>query len=51
MDIITFNRSTLGEFVTCQEKLTQEVVNTLLDNKICEQLMRDGHNKVYKSFF
>ncbi|KAF6163463.1 hypothetical protein GIB67_029312 [Kingdonia uniflora] len=34
----------------CQEKLVQEAVNTLLDNGIPGQPMRDGHNKVYKSF-
>jgi DNA-directed RNA polymerase subunit beta' len=34
----------------CQEKLVQEAVDTLLDNGICEQPRRDGHNKVYKSF-
>ncbi|XLS97523.1 hypothetical protein HN51_040258 [Arachis hypogaea] len=34
----------------CQEKLVQEVVDTLLDNGIHGQPMRDGHNKVYKSF-
>uniref|UniRef100_A0A803MIM7 DNA-directed RNA polymerase n=1 Tax=Chenopodium quinoa TaxID=63459 RepID=A0A803MIM7_CHEQI len=34
----------------CQEKLVQEAVNTLLDNGIRGQPMRDGHNKVYKSF-
>ncbi|KAF4357689.1 hypothetical protein F8388_007225 [Cannabis sativa] len=34
----------------CQEKLVQEAVDTLLDNEIRGQPMRDGHNKVYKSF-
>ncbi|KAF9622240.1 hypothetical protein IFM89_030282 [Coptis chinensis] len=35
----------------CREKLVQEAVDTLLDdNGIRGQLMRDGHNKVYKSF-
>ncbi|KAL2903168.1 DNA-directed RNA polymerase subunit beta' [Bienertia sinuspersici] len=34
----------------CKEKLVQEVVDTLLDNGIHGQPMRDGHNKVYKSF-
>ncbi|KAK4394424.1 DNA-directed RNA polymerase subunit beta' [Sesamum angolense] len=34
----------------CQEKLVQEAVDTLLDNGIRGQPMRDGHNKVYKSF-
>ncbi|KAH0850327.1 hypothetical protein HID58_095636, partial [Brassica napus] len=31
-------------------KLVQEAVDTLLDNGIRGQPMRDGHNKVYKSF-
>ena len=43
-------RSTPGELVMCQEKLVQEAVDTLLDNGIRGQPMRDGHNKVYKSF-
>ncbi|GFS28364.1 hypothetical protein Acr_00g0001330 [Actinidia rufa] len=34
----------------CQEKWVQEAVDTLLDNGIRGQPMRDGHNKVYKSF-
>ncbi|KAF3658826.1 hypothetical protein FXO38_12977 [Capsicum annuum] len=34
----------------CEEKLVQEAVDTLLDNGIQGQPMRDGHNKVYKSF-
>ncbi|KAF4371805.1 hypothetical protein F8388_023118 [Cannabis sativa] len=34
----------------CLEKLVQEAVDTLLDNGIRGQPMRDGHNKVYKSF-
>ncbi|KAK8511402.1 hypothetical protein V6N12_038006 [Hibiscus sabdariffa] len=34
----------------CQEKLVQEAVDTLLDNGIRGQPMRDDHNKVYKSF-
>ena len=34
----------------CQEKLVQEVVDTLLDNEIRGQPMRDDHSKVYKSF-
>nr|YP_009027136.1 RNA polymerase beta [Trifolium aureum]AGO63790.1 RNA polymerase beta [Trifolium aureum] len=33
-----------------QEKAVQEAVDTLLDNGIRGQPMRDGHNKVYKSF-
>ncbi|KAL2923653.1 DNA-directed RNA polymerase subunit beta' [Bienertia sinuspersici] len=34
----------------CHEKLVQEAIDTLLDNGIRGQPMRDGHNKVYKSF-
>ncbi|KAJ4955130.1 hypothetical protein NE237_011913 [Protea cynaroides] len=34
----------------CQEKLVQEAVDTLLDNRMHGQPMRNGHNKVYKSF-
>lgn len=48
-DLLT-SRSTPGELVICQEKLVQEAVDTLLDNGIRGQPMRDGHNKVYKSF-
>nr|YP_009758366.1 RNA polymerase beta' subunit [Vavilovia formosa]QIN90172.1 RNA polymerase beta' subunit [Vavilovia formosa] len=39
-----------GELVMSQEKLVQEAVDTLLDNGIRGQPMRDGHNQVYKSF-
>nr|QFG71381.1 RNA polymerase subunit beta' [Mammillaria crucigera] len=35
--------------VRSQEKLLQEAVDTLLDNGIRGQPMRDDHNKVYKS--
>nr|YP_010275884.1 RNA polymerase beta' subunit [Cananga odorata]ARU80556.1 RpoC1 [Cananga odorata]UKH49799.1 RNA polymerase beta' subunit [Cananga odorata] len=49
-DPLTITRSTPGEFVMCQEKLVQEAVDTLLDNGIRGQPMRDGHNQVYKSF-
>nr|YP_009870027.1 RNA polymerase beta' subunit [Bonnetia paniculata]QKJ81967.1 RNA polymerase beta' subunit [Bonnetia paniculata] len=49
-DLLITNRSTPGELVMCQEKLVQEAVDTLLDNGIRGQPMRDGHNKVYKSF-
>ncbi|KAL5071923.1 hypothetical protein RYX36_022810, partial [Vicia faba] len=48
--LLTTSRSTPEELVTCQEKLVQEVVDTLLDNGIRRQPMRDGNNKVYKSF-
>nr|YP_010250910.1 RNA polymerase beta' subunit [Corydalis tomentella]QTW90244.1 RNA polymerase beta' subunit [Corydalis tomentella]QTW90518.1 RNA polymerase beta' subunit [Corydalis tomentella] len=43
-------RSTPGDSIMCQEKLVQEAVDTLLDNGIRGQPMKDGHNKVYKSF-
>nr|UZC29556.1 RNA polymerase beta' subunit [Acorus calamus] len=49
-DLLKTSRSTPGELVMCQEKLVQEAVDTLLDNGIRGQPMRDGHNKVYKSF-
>nr|YP_009660419.1 RNA polymerase beta' subunit [Duabanga grandiflora]QCS00312.1 RNA polymerase beta' subunit [Duabanga grandiflora] len=49
-DLLTTSRATPGELVMCQEKLVQEAVDTLLDNGIRGQPMRDGHNKVYKSF-
>nr|YP_010637175.1 RNA polymerase beta' subunit [Saxifraga brevicaulis]WBQ49817.1 RNA polymerase beta' subunit [Saxifraga brevicaulis] len=49
-DLLTTSKSTPGELVMCQEKLVQEAVDTLLDNGIRGQPMRDGHNKVYKSF-
>nr|YP_009440749.1 RNA polymerase beta [Aristolochia debilis]ATI10707.1 RNA polymerase beta [Aristolochia debilis]WHE25706.1 RNA polymerase beta' subunit [Aristolochia debilis] len=49
-DPLTTSRSTPGELVMCQEKLVQEAVDTLLDNGIRGQPMRDGHNKIYKSF-
>nr|YP_010883896.1 RNA polymerase beta' subunit [Helleborus niger]WIW41483.1 RNA polymerase beta' subunit [Helleborus niger] len=49
-DLLTTSRSTPGELVMCQEKLVQEAVDTLLDNGIRGQPIRDGHNKVYKSF-
>lgn len=50
MDLLTTSRSTPGELVMCQEKLVQEAVDTLLDNGIRGQPMRDGHTQVYKSF-
>ncbi|PHT59414.1 DNA-directed RNA polymerase subunit beta' [Capsicum baccatum] len=49
-DLLTTSRSTPGKLVMCQEKLVQEAMDTLLDNGIRGQPMRDGHNKVYKSF-
>nr|WBF97840.1 RNA polymerase beta' subunit [Annona muricata] len=49
-DPLTISRSTPGESVMCQEKLVQEAVDTLLDNGIRGQPMKDGHNQVYKSF-
>nr|YP_009531303.1 RNA polymerase beta' subunit [Urophysa rockii]YP_009531417.1 RNA polymerase beta' subunit [Urophysa henryi]AXP84997.2 RNA polymerase beta' subunit [Urophysa rockii]AXP85167.2 RNA polymerase beta' subunit [Urophysa henryi] len=50
IDLLTTSRSTPVELVMCQEKLVQEAVDTLLDNGIRGQPMRDGHNRVYKSF-
>nr|YP_010421600.1 RNA polymerase beta' subunit [Urtica magellanica]USG55651.1 RNA polymerase beta' subunit [Urtica magellanica] len=50
IDLLTTSKSTPGELVMCQEKLVQEAVDTLFDNGIRGQPMRDGHNKVYKSF-
>nr|YP_009248341.1 RNA polymerase beta [Hanguana malayana]AMW66393.1 RNA polymerase beta [Hanguana malayana] len=50
MDLLATSRSTPGGLVMCQEKLVQEAVDTLLDNGIRGQPMRDGHNKVYRSF-
>nr|YP_010730308.1 RNA polymerase beta' subunit [Liparis ferruginea]WEG23174.1 RNA polymerase beta' subunit [Liparis ferruginea] len=49
-DLLATSRSTPGELIMCQEKLVQEAVDTLFDNGIRGQPMRDGHNKVYKSF-
>nr|QJQ74311.1 RNA polymerase beta' subunit [Teucrium omeiense]QJQ74397.1 RNA polymerase beta' subunit [Teucrium simplex] len=49
-DLLTKSRYAPGDLVMCQEKLVQEAVDTLLDNGIRGQPMRDGHNKVYKSF-
>nr|YP_010176761.1 RNA polymerase beta' subunit [Vicia costata]QSQ72463.1 RNA polymerase beta' subunit [Vicia costata] len=50
IDLLTTSRFTPGELVMSQEKLVQEAVDTLLDNGIRGQPMRDGHNQVYKSF-
>nr|YP_009946709.1 RNA polymerase beta' subunit [Incarvillea sinensis]QOE76701.1 RNA polymerase beta' subunit [Incarvillea sinensis] len=44
------SRDTPRGLVICQEKLVQEAVDTLLDNGIRGQPMRDDHNQVYKSF-
>nr|YP_010006618.1 RNA polymerase beta' subunit [Passiflora candollei]QNR05385.1 RNA polymerase beta' subunit [Passiflora candollei] len=49
-DLLTKSQSSSGDFVMCQQKLVQEAVDTLLDNGIRGQPMRDGHNKIYKSF-
>nr|YP_009972130.1 RNA polymerase beta' subunit [Kuepferia otophora]QNH70367.1 RNA polymerase beta' subunit [Kuepferia otophora] len=49
-DLLTTSRSTPAELLICQEKLVQEAVDTLLDNGIRGQPMKDSHNKVYKSF-
>nr|WRY72239.1 RNA polymerase beta' subunit [Sclerocactus unguispinus] len=48
-DLLTPSRFTPKELVRSQEKLLQEAVDTLLDNGIRGQPMRDDHNKVYKS--
>ncbi|KAL5096647.1 hypothetical protein RYX36_000974 [Vicia faba] len=50
IDLLITSRSTPEELVMCQEKLGQEAMDTLLDNGIRGQPMRDGNNKVYKSF-
>nr|YP_010296420.1 RNA polymerase beta' subunit [Rhododendron calophytum]UFA49201.1 RNA polymerase beta' subunit [Rhododendron shanii]UMB51747.1 RNA polymerase beta' subunit [Rhododendron calophytum] len=44
------NKYTPVELIMCQEKLVQQAVDTLLDNGIRGQPIRNGHNKVYKSF-
>nr|YP_009447020.1 RNA polymerase beta subunit [Adenocalymma pedunculatum]ATY48307.1 RNA polymerase beta subunit [Adenocalymma pedunculatum] len=53
-DLLTISRSTPGttpeELVICQQKLVQEAVDTLLDNGIRGQPVRDDQNQVYKSF-
>lgn len=49
-DLLTTSRSTPAELLMCQEKLVQEAVDTLLDNGIRGQPMKDSHNKIYKSF-
>nr|YP_010621320.1 RNA polymerase beta' subunit [Cuscuta europaea]WBF90866.1 RNA polymerase beta' subunit [Cuscuta europaea] len=49
-NLLKTSKSTPGELIICQENLVQEAVDTLLDNGIRGQPMRDGHNKVYKSF-
>nr|YP_003933913.1 RNA polymerase beta [Erodium texanum]ACH47346.1 RNA polymerase beta [Erodium texanum]ADJ66312.1 RNA polymerase beta [Erodium texanum]AKF43435.1 RNA polymerase beta' subunit [Erodium texanum] len=38
------------DVIMSQQKLLQEAVDTLLDNGVRGQPIRDGHNKVYKSF-
>ncbi|XLS90225.1 hypothetical protein HN51_066233, partial [Arachis hypogaea] len=45
IDLLTTSRSTPSELVMSQEILVQEVVDTLLDNGIRGQPMRDGRNK------
>nr|YP_010474020.1 RNA polymerase beta' subunit [Corydalis crispa]UVH68233.1 RNA polymerase beta' subunit [Corydalis crispa] len=42
--------SSPGDAIMSQEKLVQEAVDTLLDNGLHGQPMKDRHNKVYKSF-
>nr|ANP95933.1 RNA polymerase beta [Pyrola rotundifolia] len=48
--LLTTSPYTPGDLVMCQEKLVQEAVDTLLDNGIRGQPIRDRNNKVYKSF-
>ncbi|KAL5081131.1 hypothetical protein RYX36_009552 [Vicia faba] len=50
IDLLITSRSTPEELVMCQEKLVQEAVDTLLDNGIRGQPIRDVNNKVYKPF-
>ncbi|XLR62910.1 hypothetical protein HN51_004962, partial [Arachis hypogaea] len=45
IDLLTSSRSTPSELVMSQEILVQEVVDTLLDNGIRGQPIRDGRNK------
>ncbi|KAM7501098.1 hypothetical protein LguiB_000002 [Lonicera macranthoides] len=49
-DLLTTSRFAPRELVMCQEKLVQEVVDTLLDNGIGGQPTKDGSKQVYKSF-
>nr|YP_009670961.1 RNA polymerase beta' subunit [Passiflora arbelaezii]QCX30240.1 RNA polymerase beta' subunit [Passiflora arbelaezii] len=49
-DLLTRSQFAPTELVRCQEKLVQEAVDTLLDNGIRGQPIRDGHNRAYKSF-
>nr|ARU80555.1 RpoC1 [Linum usitatissimum] len=49
-DLLTTSKSTPGELVMSQEGLLQEAVDRLLDNGSCGQPMRDGHDRLYKSF-
>ncbi|KAL7598310.1 hypothetical protein Lser_V15G23223 [Lactuca serriola] len=48
-DLLTTSIATPEELIISQEKLLQEAMDALLDNGICGQLMRDDHNRVYKS--
>nr|UDZ61160.1 RNA polymerase beta subunit [Helanthium tenellum] len=49
IDFLT-SRFAPEEMALCQEKLVQEAVDTLLDNGLRGQPMRDAYNHVYKSF-
>nr|YP_010166109.1 RNA polymerase beta' subunit [Rhipsalis teres]QRV60082.1 RNA polymerase beta' subunit [Rhipsalis teres] len=49
-DLLRPSEFTPKYLVRSHEKLLQEAVDTLLDNGIRGQPMRDGHNQVYKSF-
>ncbi|RYR04912.1 hypothetical protein Ahy_B06g084723 [Arachis hypogaea] len=48
IDLLTTSRSTSSELVMCREKLVQEAVDTLLDNGIRGQPMRDGKEERFR---
>nr|YP_010006999.1 RNA polymerase beta' subunit [Passiflora haematostigma]QNR05766.1 RNA polymerase beta' subunit [Passiflora haematostigma] len=48
--LLTISKYTPRDLVMSQEILVQEAVDALLDNGIRGQPIRDGHNRVYKSF-
>nr|YP_010290533.1 RNA polymerase beta' subunit [Centrolepis aristata]ULQ64478.1 RNA polymerase beta' subunit [Centrolepis aristata] len=49
-NLLARSRFSPGDLVMSQEKLVQEAVDTLLDNGLHGQPMRDNHNNIYKSF-
>jgi DNA-directed RNA polymerase subunit beta' len=51
IDFLARSGSTPRGLVFCQTRLVQEAVNTLIDNGIRGQPMRNNHNRPYKSFF